>query len=74
MSDDRLDAVFNRAAAGQAEIANHEAYAAIQHIKRGDWDRYLISLQIALRTRLTAEEFKTAVLKQAEFTAGKPTE
>jgi hypothetical protein len=38
------------------------AFAALTAIETGDWDRYLLRLQAAIRRRLLTEEYKRTLV------------
>ena len=39
-----------------------DAFAALEHILAGDWDRFLIRLQAAIRQRLATDEYKATLV------------
>lgn len=45
------------------------AFAATEAIRTGAWDRYLLTLHLALRQRLTDADFKRQILANAEIRA-----
>lgn len=49
---------------------NLYAFAAVESIKAGEWDRYLVALRIAIQQRMTDPEWKRNILARAEFRAG----
>lgn len=48
------------------------AFAAVEAIKAGLWDRQLHLINEVLRERMTRPEYKAVILARAEFRAGTP--
>lgn len=55
---------------GVSAAESHYAFAAVEAIKAGEWDRYLPSLRAAIQERQSDAEYKREILSRVEFRAG----